>query len=169
MSGIRESDWRFVRTDVWHEGEWLDLWSVVHALSGVSMGFALYAMRLGALASVMLAFLLLVSYEMWEKIVQIEETPMNRFLDVVVGMVSFLPSFFFLAPPLPGTLFILVFGFVLTANVVMSVFGWVASRKAIVLEKYLRDKYARHRLRHLRAKEMRRERRLQRKALRRMR
>lgn len=168
MSGIRESDGKFVRTDIWHEGEWLDLWSVVHALSGISMGFILYAMHLGVLASVILAFLLLVSYEMWEKIVQIEETPANRFMDVVVGMASFLPAFFFLAPPLSKEFFILVFGLVLTANVVMSVFGWVASRKAIVLEKHLRERYARHRLRRLRAKEKRLERRLQRKALRKL-
>ncbi len=166
MSFIRPHDGRFVRTDIWREGEWLDLWSVVHLLSGASVGFTLYALRLSALASVLLAFLLFVAYEMWEKIVEIEETPANRFMDVVVGMVSFLPTFFLFAPPLPETVFILVFGFVLTANIVMSVFGWIASQKAAVLEKHLRERYARHRLRRLRAKERRREKRLKAKALR---
>ena len=65
--------------------------------------------------------------------------------DIVVGMVSFLPTFFYLAPPLTRTWFILVFGLVLTANVVMSVFGWVASQKAAVLEKHMRARYARQR------------------------
>ena len=25
----------FVRSDIWREGQWLDLWSVVHLLSGI--------------------------------------------------------------------------------------------------------------------------------------
>ena len=86
---------------------------------------------------------------MWEKIVQIEEAPTNRFMDVVVGMASFLPAFFLLAPVLPDTLFILVFGLVVTANVVMSVFGWVASQKAAALEERVRARYALRRARRL--------------------
>ena len=147
MSTIRLRDGKFVRSDIWREGKWLDLWSVVHLLSGVSLALFLYILRLGTPASLALAFLGLVSYEMWEKIVDIEETPTNRFMDLVVGMASFLPAFFFLAPRLSQTSFILVFGFVLTANVVMSVFGWVASQKAAALEKRLRARYARNRLR----------------------
>lgn len=133
---------RFVRTDIWREGEWLDLWSVVHFLSGVSIGLGLYFLNLGALASVLLTFVSLVGYEMWEALVKIKETPSNRCMDVVVGMTSFVPSFFFVAPALSDTLLILMFGLVLTANVVLSVFGWQASQKAAVLETVMRQKYA---------------------------
>lgn len=131
------------RTDIWREGKWLDLWSVVHLLSGASVGFVLYFFHFGTVASIILALFSFISYEMWEIIVKIEETPTNRFMDVVVGMVSFLPTFF-LAPFLSETHFITVFGIVLTANVVMGVFGWIASHKAAPFEERLREKYMIH-------------------------
>src|SRR3989344_9620144 len=91
-------DGRFERTDIWREGKWLDLGSVVHVLSGFSISLGFYYLGLGAFASVALALLSLISYEMWETIVRIEETHTNRFMDVVVGMVSFVPAFFLVAP-----------------------------------------------------------------------
>ena len=136
------SDGKIERTDIWREGKWLDLWSVVHFLSGISIGFSLYLLNFGALASVVLALLLLISYEMWEAMVKIEETPANRFMDVVVGMVSFLPTFFILGPSLSRAPLFFVFGIVFIVNIVMSVFGWRASQKAAVLEKRLRARYA---------------------------
>lgn len=147
---------RFERTDLWREGKWFDLWSVVHLFSGASMGFIFYFLPFNTTASIVIAFLLLVAYEMWEKIVGIEEAPTNRVMDVVVGMVGFLPIFFLLAPALSQTNRILVFGFLLTVNVVGSVFGWMASQKAVELKKRVRARY-----------ELRRKRRLERKALRR--
>jgi hypothetical protein len=141
---------RFERTDIWREGKWLDLWSVVHFLSGVSVGLTFYLLPLGMLSSVIIALLAFTAYEMWEAIVGIEEMPTNRFMDVVVGMASFLPGYFLLAPQLHGNeQFILVFGFVLTANIVMSVFGWLASQKAAELEKRTRARIARQRVRLL--------------------
>jgi hypothetical protein len=135
-------DGRFVRTDIWREGQWLDLWSVVHLLSGTSIGLGIFFLHFTPLASVLLTLVSLVAYEMWETIVKIEETPANRVMDVVVGMASFLPAYFFLAPALSTSTLILVFGIVCTVNVVMSIFGWYASQKAAVLEKRVREKYA---------------------------
>lgn len=150
---------KLIRTDIWREGKWLDLWSVVHLLSGASIGFVFHLLPFDARSSVIIVFLLLTGYEMWEKIVQIEETPTNRVMDVVVGMVSFLPVYFFVAPELHATWFILTFGFILTANVVMSVFGWIASQKAAALEVRLRERYEKRRA-------LLRERRAHRQALR---
>ncbi|MDB5244280.1 MAG: hypothetical protein JWN18_150 [Parcubacteria group bacterium] len=142
-------DDRFERTDIWKEGKWLDLWSVVHFLSGVSIGFVFYLFPFGQLASVIIVFLSLTAYEMWEKIVGIEETPANRVLDVVVGMASFLPTFLLFAPSLSFTLYILVFGLILTANIVMSVFGWIASQKAAALKVRASARYLKQRARLL--------------------
>lgn len=142
-------DGEVVRTDAWREGKWLDLWSVVHFLSGISIGLGLYFLQFGTLASIVCTFLVLISYEMWEMLVQIAEAPTNRFMDIVVGMVGFLFAFLILAPPLPSSPFILVFGFVLTANVVMSIFGWQASQKAAALSGRVRARIARQRARFL--------------------
>jgi len=131
----------FDRTDIWREGEWLDLWSVVHFLSGVSLSFGIYLFNFGTTASILIIFLLLVSYEMWEAMVRIEETPANRFMDVVVGMISFLLFFFFIIPNLSRDLFIFVSMPILAINITMSVFGWLASQKASSLKKNIHDRY----------------------------
>lgn len=157
-------DGRFERTDIWREGKWLDLWSVVHFLSGMSMGFCTSLVGFGVPESIIINFLLLVAYEMWEAMVQIHETPQNRVMDVVVGMVSFLPTFLFVAPSLSGAAFILVFGITFTVNITMAAFGWLASRKAIELEirlrqelKEQREKFKARRARFLADRKRRRE------------
>lgn len=141
-------DGRFERSDIWREGKWIDLWSVVHLLSGASFGFALAVFDLGAIASIIIALLVFVLYEMWEAMVKIIETPQNRFMDVVVGMVSFVPTFFF-SQGLSPAVFIFVFGFTLTTNIVMATLGWVESRKADELEQRMRLKLAERRARTL--------------------
>ncbi len=149
---------KFERTDIWREGKWLDLWSVVHFLSGITIGFSLYFLHFGPLASSLLAGISLIAYEMWEAIVQIEEAPTNRFTDVAFGMAGYLPAFFLFAPWLSTELFILAFGSVFTANIVMSIIGWHASQKAAALEKRLRDRFAIQRARLLERRAQLRER-----------
>lgn len=132
---------KYDRTDMWREGKWLDLWSVVHFLSGASVGLGFYFLHFGALASVLLALVGLTAYEMWEVIVQIEERPTNRFMDVVVGMASFLPTFFLLAPRLSFIQLVEAFILVLAVNILLSIIGWRVSRKAIELQKRMRARY----------------------------
>lgn len=142
-------DNRITRTDIWREGKWLDLWSVVHLLSGISIGLSFYFLHLGIFFSILFALLLMISYELWEIVEQIKETPTNRFMDVIVGMAGFLPAFFILAPPLSTPLLILVFGFIFVANVILSIFGWRASQKAAALQERLRAQFAIQRARLL--------------------
>ena len=146
-------DGRFVRTDIWREGKWVDLWSVVHLLSGVSTAFAITWLGFGFAASAVIAFLLFVAYELWEAMVKIHETPQNRSMDVVAGMVSFVPTFF-LMQGVPGSSFILMFGLVFTVNVVLATVGWFASRKAEEFEQRLRNEFTvqRERLRERRVR-----------------
>jgi len=137
----------FERSDIWREGAWLDLWSVVHLLSGTSTGLGFYFLHFGALPSVVIALLSFILYETWEMLVGIKETSTNRFMDVVVDMASFLPAFFILAPALSATQLVLVFGLVFVVNSILGALGWRASQKAAALEKRLRARYALHRAR----------------------
>ncbi len=139
----------FERTDMWREGKWLDLWSVVHFLSGVSIGFGFHFIHFGGVATIVIVFLLLTAYEMWEVIVRIEEAPTNRVMDVVVGMLSFLPTFYFLDPVLSTPVLLFTFSSIFTLNVVLSGFGWSASQKATTLEEHMRARYERQRRRLL--------------------
>ena len=126
---------------MWREGEWLDLWSVVHFLSGSLVGFGFYFLHLGALDATLLALVSLTCYEMWEALVKIEETLSNRFMDVVVGMASFLPTFFLLAPRLSHSQFWCVFGGAFVVDVFLSRLGWRASQKAAELQKRVHTKF----------------------------
>ncbi len=143
---------KFQRTDIWREGKWVDLWSVVHFLSGVSFGLGATFFKFGSVPTIIIVFILLVAYEMWEAMVKIHETPQNRFMDVVVGMVSFIPTFF-LAQGVSGPYFILGFSFVLALNVILATIGWLASRKAEEFEQKLRSEFMaqRERLKERRA------------------
>lgn len=131
----------FERTDAWREGTWLDLWSVVHLLTGVLVGLGFNFLGLPTLYAFIIAVLALVMYEMWEALAKIHETPQNRIMDVVVGMISFAPSFLYLAPSLTRSELVLVFIGVLFINSTLSTLGWRASRKAAELQRKVRARY----------------------------
>ena len=139
---------RLVRTDIWREGKYLDLWSVPHFLSGMAVGFALFFLEYSANAAFVIAFLLLVAYEMFEVIAKIEETRWNRILDVVVGMASFTPTFL-LVPSAPRPWAIGIFASVIVLDSVLSFFGWRASQKAAELERSLRAEFEKERERFM--------------------
>ena len=132
---------RLVRTDIWREGQWVDLWSVVHTLSGALVGFMLYVVPFTSFVSTITALVLFTAYEIFEIVADIEETRTNRFMDIVIGMVGFIFTYFYVAPHLSLTIMILVVGIILTTDVVLSIFGWVASHKATLLEEKIRSTY----------------------------
>lgn len=148
---------RFIRTDIWREGEYLDLWSVPHVLSGVVVGLVAHFIGFEALPSFVIAFLVLVGYEMFEVIAKIEETRINRILDVVVGMTSFAPVFLF-APMLSTEEAVAALIAVASVDAALSWFGWRASHKAAVLEATMRTEYQ-EQMARLRARRTRRRRR----------
>jgi hypothetical protein len=136
----------FVRSDMWAEGKWLDLWSVPHFLSGIVLAFCVYFFHFGVPASFVIAVLLLVAYEMFEVIAHIEETRTNRFMDVVVGMVSFTPTFL-LASRVSTETQIFIFILVLVIDGILSAIGWRESQKAARLEKQFRNELIQQRKR----------------------
>lgn len=145
-------DGKFIRTDIWREGEYLDLWSVPHFLSGMVVAFTLFFFTYEANAAFVIAFLLLVAYEMFEVIAQIEETRWNRVLDVVVGMASFTPTFLLL-PSIPTTWAIIAFIIIVAVDSVLSYFGWLASHKATVLETKMRAEFEKEKERFARRRD----------------
>ena len=138
-----------VRTDAWREGKYLDLWSVPHFLSGVVVALSLYVFGFEVRSAFVIAFLLLVGYEMFEVIAKIDETRWNRTLDVVVGMVSFVPAFL-LAPALAPEEARVALAIIFIMDAVLSFLGWRASQKAAVLEAKLRAELRKERERFTR-------------------
>ena len=138
-----------VRTDAWREGKYLDLWSVPHFLSGMVMAFCIFFLGFEVRAALVIAFLLLVGYEMFEVIAKIEETRWNRTLDVVVGMASFVPTFL-IVPMVPRIDAITAGVIIFAADCILSFLGWRESQKAAALEEKLRAELRRERERFIR-------------------
>lgn len=133
---------KYARTDIWREGKWLDLWSVVHVFSGLLVGFSIYLLHMDAVLGTMLAAVVLIAYELFEIYAEIEEAPTNRFMDVVVGMVGYVPAFFLISPILTSEDLVLTFVLLLVLNSALSIAGWHASQKALDIEKHLRTRLA---------------------------
>jgi hypothetical protein len=131
------ADGTVVRTDIWREGKYLDLWSVPHFLSGMLVGFALRYIGLATLPAFVIALVLLIAYEFFEYFADIEEMFTNSVMDVVVGMVSFAPTFFLFPIILPHDALTL-FAFTAILDAILSWLGWRASHKAYVFEKKVR-------------------------------
>lgn len=141
---------------MWREGKWLDLWSVVHFLSGMSVAIGLSAFQFGFYPTLLIATLLFIAYELWEAMEKIEETPQNRFMDVVVGVVSYLLTIGVGIPAPWTTEFFVTFFVVLALNVTLALFGWRASQKAAALEKRMLARFEERRARFRAARERRR-------------
>lgn len=136
---------KIVRTDLWREGKWLDLWSVVHVLSGLLLGFFLYLFRVDAMYGLVFVVVLLSVYELFELLVDIYEAPTNRIMDIAVGMLGYILAFFLFSPHLTGKYIVLTFVALLIVTSVMSIIGWHASHKASVLQERVRTKIAQNR------------------------
>ena len=132
----------FTRTDAWREGAWLDLWSVVHLLSGTSIGLGAYALHLTPTLTTLLVLFLLVSYELWEAFVHITEAVTNRCMDVVVGMVGYSLTFYLLGPLLSLVELWCGLSILVLTTTTLSVFGWHASQKAAALKQRVLARYA---------------------------
>jgi uncharacterized membrane protein len=142
-------DGKFIRTDAWRkEGKWVDLWSALHVLSGVAIGFYPRYFGFSMIATFVIVLLLLVMYEMFEVIVKIEEYPSNRFTDVLFGMLGFAPAYFF-DRTLDPTASVITCVVVTTAAVIVAIIAWTSSYKAFELEKKMRVEYERNRVRML--------------------
>ena len=153
---MRRPHLSFVRTDIWREGKWLDLWSVVHFLSGLSVALGLSVFDFGLWPTFIIATLLFIAYEMWEAVVKIEETPQNRFMDVIVGQASFLLAYAIGIPEVWAWDFFVAFGVILAVNLALAALGWQASQKAAELEKRMLARLAERRARYRAARERRR-------------
>lgn len=134
----------FVRTDLWREGTYLDLWSVPHLLSGIALGIILSLFTISPTTALGLTLVLLTLYEVFENYVEIDETPANRVLDVVIGLAGAVPGYL-IARELTNETVLPLLALILTVDGVLSLLGWRASRKAALLEARLRTEWNKER------------------------
>lgn len=128
------------RTDIWREGEYLDLWSVPHFLSGALLACFIYLLHLEFIYALVLATILLIAYEIFEYVIDIYESVWNRRLDVVVGLASFIPLTLIISDWKFWEVFFLGLC-VGIPNGYLSYLGWSASQKGILFEQKVNREY----------------------------
>ena len=75
--------------DIWQRGRYLDLWTLVHALSGYVTGNALISLGLAFKTSVVIATVLFIGWEILEYIFKNAESFANRLVDVLACFAGF--------------------------------------------------------------------------------
>lgn len=83
----------------WNEGRFFDLWMFVHLLAGIAGGFVNVFFGLTNTQVVLLGLLLMALWEVGELAIGVFESPMNRFVDIIVGLAGIM-SALWLAPHL---------------------------------------------------------------------
>src|SRR3989338_5581628 len=73
----------------WSKGKYLDLWSVNHTLAGCVIAGPLYALSVPLVYSYAMSMVLIVGWELYEIVNDIEETWQNRSTDIITGIVGF--------------------------------------------------------------------------------
>lgn len=75
--------------DFWQKGRAFDLWSIPHFLFGMIMAFLPFVTPISLIASFSLMLLLALLWEIYEKIIHINETVTNNLFDVLLPVISF--------------------------------------------------------------------------------
>ncbi|HRH25667.1 MAG TPA: hypothetical protein PLD99_01785 [Parcubacteria group bacterium] len=79
----------------WKEGKHIDLWSVVHTLSGVALGSILFYFEMDITIALVIALMLFVGWEAVEVALGIKEHATNMVMDVVFDFLGFFGVLYF--------------------------------------------------------------------------
>ncbi len=74
--------------DIWKHGTYVDLWSLVHFLSGCALIGLLSIFGYGIVNSLLYSLLLLIAWEMFEWLIGIIEPSMNVMVDILIGFLG---------------------------------------------------------------------------------
>ena len=75
--------------DIWKHGKYLDLWSLVHFLSGFVLCGLFYWLGSGFIWTLVYTTMLLILWEIFEFLIKIIEPSWNVAVDILVGLVGF--------------------------------------------------------------------------------
>ena len=78
-----------LKTGLWREGKYLDLWSVVHFLTGFAVGGAFIFLHVNSYIASAIAVGLFTGWEIFEPVIKIQEKSSNHITDVIVDYVGF--------------------------------------------------------------------------------
>lgn len=77
------------KKDIWKHGTYLDLWSVVHILSGALIASACFYFGINFFWSGVITLVLVILWELFEIMLKINEPRKNMLADIIIGMAGF--------------------------------------------------------------------------------
>ena len=114
----------------WNHGRFVDLWSIIHIISGVMLGLVVLALDINFFYGLLFALVGMIAYEAYEMILKIIEDAENSITDVVLGILGYIASYQFFGSD-PTTNYVLYLLFFVVVNAALFYIGW---------QKYLRRK-----------------------------
>lgn len=75
--------------DIWKHGKYVDMWSLVHFLSGLILFTGFYELGIKLIPSLILSTIMLIAWEVFEWMVNIIEPSINVTMDIVIGLLGF--------------------------------------------------------------------------------
>ncbi len=117
------------KRDVWDEGEYLDLWSVVHGMAGMAAGFVPILFDVSFMGALLVFFIGTLLWEVAEVYAGIVESRKNIALDIVIALCGFASTPLIVFSAYFDTAFIhMFFGVVVLTLILLSIRGWFAYR-----------------------------------------
>lgn len=130
----------FIRDDIWREGRYIDLWSLVHTLSGVIGGLIAYYTPFAFWSAFSIATVVFILWEIFERLAIVEEYFTNQITDVLFGQLGFVLAF-------PASLYITDTTHhyttiaIFVVALILAAFGWTANSRAEQLKKRLKAEW----------------------------
>lgn len=117
------------KKDHWQKGKAFDLWSIPHFLFGILMAFTPELIGISLRTGLALTVILAMLWEVYEKFIDIKETPQNILLDVLLPISAYsLTSYMLFIFPLPYEQHVLFATAVLILYLYTNISGWLAFR-----------------------------------------
>jgi hypothetical protein len=108
----------------WSHGEYLDYWSFVHFLTGVTLGIFAILVSSQYFLSFIFIIILLIFYEWIEMLVKVAEGFKNMFLDIIVGGLGSALSIFLLPLFLSSKNMLGILSLAIILNLMLVYGGW---------------------------------------------
>lgn len=74
---------------IWAEGKYIDFWSINHILGGALLAQIFVFLGVNFWISLVISFIIMILWEVYEYKTKVYETIQNRVMDVVVGLLGF--------------------------------------------------------------------------------
>ncbi|KKQ83640.1 MAG: hypothetical protein UT07_C0001G0002 [Parcubacteria group bacterium GW2011_GWB1_38_8] len=109
--------------DIWKHGKYLDLWSLVHFLSGFILCGLFYWLEINFTWTLILSTILLILWEVFEFIIKIIEPSWNVAVDIIIGLLGFFSAtyLYFLQSEFNASLYLTIVGI----TFVLSLWGFL--------------------------------------------